>query len=98
MTARTLFQRLLANDALNFALTNRIPRAALTHFFGWFSKIEHPWVRDASIALWKAFGEVDLSEAKKTRLSSRHDAFIRELRDCARPIEPRPATRVMRGF
>lgn len=94
MTARTLFQRLLANDALNFALTNRIPRAALTRFFGWFSKVEHPWVREASIALWKAFGEVDLSEAKKTRFASLHDAFIRELHDGARPIDPRPDTLV----
>ena len=80
MTARTLFQRLLANDALNFALTNRIPRAALTRFFGWFSRIEHPWVRDLSIGLWRRFGEVDLSEARTPHFRSLHDAFIRELR------------------
>lgn len=90
MTARALFQRLLANDALNFALTNRLPRATLTRWFGRFSRIEQPWVRSASIALWKAFGDVDLSEAKKTHFSSLHDAFIRELRDGARPLDPRP--------
>ncbi len=27
----------LSRDALNFVLTNRIPRAALTRFAGWFS-------------------------------------------------------------
>lgn len=91
MTARPpLFQRLMANDALNFALTNRIPRAALTRLFGRFSKIEHPWVRDLSIGLWQRFGEVDLSDARKTQFRSLHDAFIRELRDGARPLDPRP--------
>ncbi|WP_018229212.1 archaetidylserine decarboxylase [Methyloversatilis universalis] len=91
MTARPpLFQRLMANDALNFALTNRIPRAALTRLFGRFSKVEHPWVRDLSIGLWQRFGEVDLSDARKTQFRSLHDAFIRELRDGARPLDPRP--------
>lgn len=91
MTARPpLFQRLMANDALNFALTNRIPRAALTRLFGRFSKIEHPWVRDLSIGLWQRFGEVDLSDARRTQFRSLHDAFIRELRDGARPLDPRP--------
>ena len=91
MTARpSLFQRLMANDALNFALTNRIPRATLTRLFGRFSKVEHPWVRDLSIGLWRRFGEVDLSDARKTAFRSLHDAFIRELRDGARPLDPRP--------
>ncbi len=92
MTARTLFQRLLANDALNFALTNRLPRATLTRWFGRFSRIEQPLIRDASIALWKLFGDVDLSDARKTRFASLHDAFIRELRDGARAVDPRPET------
>ena len=87
---RALFQRLMANDALNFALTNRIPRATLTRLFGRFSKVEHPWVRDLSIGLWRRFGEVDLSDARKTQFRSLHDAFIRELRDGARPLDPRP--------
>ncbi|MDY0056282.1 MAG: archaetidylserine decarboxylase [Methyloversatilis sp.] len=94
MTARNLFQRLLAHDALNFALTNRLPRATLTRWFGRFSRIEQPLLRDVSIALWKTFGEVDLSEAKKARFASLHDAFIRELRDGARPVDPRPDTLV----
>lgn len=87
---RALFQRLMANDALNFALTNRIPRVALTRLFGRFSKVEQPLIRDISIGLWRRFGEVDLSDARKTAFRSLHDAFIRELRDGARPLDPRP--------
>ncbi|MBL8477002.1 MAG: phosphatidylserine decarboxylase [Methyloversatilis sp.] len=81
-------------DALNFALTNRVPRAALTRFAGWFSRIEQPLVRDMSIALWRLFGDVDLSEAKKPRFASLHDCFVRELRAGARPVDADPLTLV----
>lgn len=81
-------------DALNFALTNRLPRAALTRFFGWFSRIEQPLVRDASIALWRLFGDVDLADAKKTRFRSLHDCFVRELREGARPLDETPGVLV----
>ena len=47
MTVRGLIARLTQQEDLNFLLTNRIPRAALTRFMGWFSKIENPLVRDA---------------------------------------------------
>jgi phosphatidylserine decarboxylase len=57
---------------------------------GWFSQIEHPIVRDLSIAVWKLFaGDLDLSEARKTRFTSLHDCFIRELTPGARPIDAR---------
>jgi len=42
MTIRGLISTLSQQEDLNFLLTNRIPRAALTRFVGWFSKIEHP--------------------------------------------------------
>ena len=54
--------RLLLQEGLNFLLTNRVPRLALTRFMGWFSKIEQPLVCRASIALWRACTEIDLSE------------------------------------
>jgi phosphatidylserine decarboxylase len=57
---------------------------------GWFSKIEQPLVRDASIAVWRLFSDLDLSEAKKTHFTSLHDCFIRELKDGARPVDPDP--------
>ena len=90
MTMRALLDRLTQQEDLNFLLTNRIPRQALTHFMGWFSKIEQPLVRDASIAVWHLFSDLDLSEAKKTHFTSMHDCFIRELRDGARPVDPDP--------
>ena len=40
MTVRGLIAAFTQQEDLNFLLTNRIPRAALTRFMGWFSKIE----------------------------------------------------------
>jgi hypothetical protein len=34
----SLLQRLLMQEDLNFLLTNRVPRIALTRFMGWFSR------------------------------------------------------------
>ena len=86
MTIRQTIKNLLNQEDLNFLLTNRLPRKCLTEFMGRFSKIEQPWVRDASIAIWKYFSDLDLSEAKKTRFTSMHDCFTRELKDGVRPI------------
>jgi len=83
-------QRLALNEDLNFLLTNRVPRAALTRFMGWFSRIRNPWVRDASMAVWRAFTDLDLSEAKKTSFDSLHDCFVRELKAGVRPLDPHP--------
>jgi phosphatidylserine decarboxylase len=90
MSIRTSIHNLLAHEDLNFLLTNRLPRQALTRLMGWFSKIELPWVRDASIAIWKFFTDLDLSEAKKTHFTSMHDCFTRELKDGARTIDQDP--------
>jgi phosphatidylserine decarboxylase len=62
----------------------------LTLFMGWFSQIEHPVVRHFSIATWKLFSDLDLSEARKTRFASLHDCFVRELKPGARPIDEAP--------
>jgi phosphatidylserine decarboxylase len=86
MTLRTAIAGIVANEDINFLLTNRIPRQLLTRFIGWFSKIEQPLVRDASIGIWKLFSDLDLSEAKKGAFTSMHDCFTRELREGARPI------------
>jgi phosphatidylserine decarboxylase len=72
---------------LNFLLTNRIPRIALTHFMGWFSQLRNPWLAKASIWIWRQFADLDLSEAKQTQFASLHECFIRELRAGARPID-----------
>jgi len=90
MTLRTRMLRMFEQEDINFLLTNRIPRRLVTLFIGWFSKIEQPLVRDASIGLWRLFSGLDLSEAKERRFRSMHDCFIRELKDGARPIDPAP--------
>ena len=91
MTIRSLIAGLTQQEDLNFLLTNRIPRAAVTRFIGWFSKIEQPLVRDFSIACWRMFSDLDLSEARKTSFKSLHDCFTRELRPGLRPYDPDPS-------
>jgi phosphatidylserine decarboxylase len=94
MTVKSLIASLTQQEDLNFLLTNRVPRAALTRFMGWFSKIENPLVRDVSIGCWKLFSDLDLSEAKKTEFRSLHDCFTRELKPGLRPVDPDPAITV----
>jgi len=81
-------------EDLNFLITNRIPRHLSTRFMGWFSRIENPVVCALSIAVWKLFADLELADAKKTSFSSLHDCFTRELRDGARPVDPRPGVLV----
>jgi len=92
MALRSVLARLTSHEDLNFLLTNRIPRQALTRFMGWFSKIEQPLVRNVSIGTWKLFSDLDLSEAKESRFESMHACFTRELREGARPIDPEIGT------
>ena len=84
----------MQQEDINFLLTNRIPRRLVTRFVGWRSRIEQPLVRDVSIAVWRLFSDLDLSEAKKTSFRSLHDCFVRELKDGARPVDPDPAVMV----
>jgi phosphatidylserine decarboxylase len=91
MTIKTLIATLTQQEDLNFLLTNRIPRAALTRFVGWFSQIEHPLIRDISIACWRLFSDLDLTEARKTHFKSLHDCFTRELKPGSRPPDPDPS-------
>jgi hypothetical protein len=51
-------------------------------------------VRDLSIGLWRLFTDLDLEEAKKTPFRSMHDCFTRDLKDGARPIDPKPTVLV----
>jgi phosphatidylserine decarboxylase len=89
-TLRRTIARVVQHEDLNFLLTNRIPRAALTRLIGWWSRIENPLVCRASIAAWKLFSDLDLSEARKQRFRSLHDCFTRELKDGARPVDMQP--------
>jgi phosphatidylserine decarboxylase len=84
-------RRVLQHEDLNFALTNRVPRQALTHLMGWFSQIRHPWLARGSIAVWRLFTDLDLSDARKQRFDSLHDCFTRELQAGARPVDADPS-------
>jgi phosphatidylserine decarboxylase len=92
--SRAMIGRVFLQEDLNFLLTNRIPRRLCTRFMGWFGKLEQPLVRDASLALWRLFADVDLREARKTKFTSLHDCFVRELRDGARPVDADPSVLV----
>lgn len=87
MTVRSAIARVFQQEDLNFLLTNRIPRHLLAKFMAWFSRIEQPLVRDLSIAVWRLFADMDLSEAKATRFTSMHDCFTRQLKNGARPVD-----------
>ena len=91
MTTRSLIDRIVQQEDVNFLLTNRIPRRWLTLFIGWLSRIENRWVCAACIALWRQFSDLDLSDAKLNRFSSLRDCFTRELKDGARPIDAHPS-------
>ena len=75
MTLRSAIARIVAQEDLNFLLTNRLPRRLATRFMGRFSKIEQPAVRAASIALWRFFADVDLSDAAHTSFRSLHEGL-----------------------
>ena len=82
-------RRLFAQEDLNFLLTNRVPRMALTRLMGRISRIRSPLFTRVAIAVWRLFTELDLSEARTQRFDSIHDCFTRELRQGARPIDTR---------
>ena len=90
MTVQGQIAKIFQEEELNFLLTNRIPRRLATQFMGWFSQIEQPLVRDASIAVWRFFSGLDLSEAEATHFRSMHECFIRRLKVGARVIDPDP--------
>lgn len=82
--------RLLLNEDLNFLLTNRIPRIAATRFMGWYSRIRSPWLTRVSVAVWRQFTALDLSEAQAQHFDSLHAVFTRALQPGARTVDLRP--------
>lgn len=80
-------RRILQQEDLNFLLTNRVPRLLVTRWMGWFSQIRNPLVCRLSIAVWRLFTDLDLSDARKKKFTSLHDCFTRELVPGARPVD-----------
>ena len=85
------FRRLGTVDSVNFLLTNRIPRVALTRGMGWYSGIRSPMLTRASLAVWRLFSDVDLSDAEPRRYRSLQEVFTRRLVPGARVVDPDPA-------
>lgn len=91
MTIRSALMKLVLQEDLNFLLTNRLPRRFATHAVGRLARVEHAAVRVPSIALWRFFSGVDMSESATTRFRSLREAFIRPLKPGARAFDPDPA-------
>ena len=91
MSLKQTLRTLLLQEDLNFLLTNRVPRKLLTHLMGWYSQIRSPALTRLSIAVWRLFTELDLSDARQQRFASLHECFTRELLPGARPFDADPA-------
>lgn len=82
--------KILHQEDINFLLTNRIPRRLATRLMGWFSKIENPLLARASIAVWRQFADLDLSDARQQSFESLHACFTRALKPGARIVDADP--------
>ena len=90
MSLRSELARIVQQEDINFLLTNRIPRRLATRLLGWFSQIENPVVARGSIAVWRLFADLDLSDARLQSFKSLHACFTRELRPGARTVDGDP--------
>jgi phosphatidylserine decarboxylase len=86
----TALRKLSQRERINFLLTNRVPRKALTRLVGWWSRIESPLLTRVSIAVWRLFTDLDLSDAESQRFTSLRACFTRQLMPGARTVDPRP--------
>jgi phosphatidylserine decarboxylase len=91
MKATAALRRLVAQEDLNFLLTNRVPRIALTRLVGRVARIDSPAFAALAIGIWKLFTDLDLAESPPRRYRSLRECFTRELRPGARPVDPDPA-------
>lgn len=88
---RALVDGLTRHHALNYRLTNWIPRRLAGRFMGWFSTIEQPLVAGLSIRAFQWFaGDLALHEARHQQFRSLRDCFTRELRPEARTVDATP--------
>jgi phosphatidylserine decarboxylase len=86
----TALRQLTQQEQVNFLLTNRIPRRALTLAMGRLSRIENRLLTKAAISAWRVFdGSLDLADAETQQFRSLHDCFTRRLKPGARSIDAR---------
>jgi phosphatidylserine decarboxylase len=87
---RAASAKTLLREDISFLLSNRIPHQLSNRLFGWFSQIKAPLLARASIAIWRLFADLDLSDARTQRFPSLHACFTRELKPGARPVDRDP--------
>ncbi len=68
--------RVLQHEPLNFALTNHVPRAALTLLMGRLSRIDSPAFTRLALAVWRLFADLDLSDAAPAALHVRRVRYV----------------------
>ncbi|TZG27529.1 archaetidylserine decarboxylase [Sphingomonas montanisoli] len=90
MTIRDSLMKFLLQEDVNFLLTNRLPRRALTTAMGRLAKVETPIVAQPMMRAWRFFSGADLSEAAEPSYKSLRDAFVRALKPGARTYDPDP--------
>lgn len=78
------------HERINFLLTNRVPRRALTRFMGWLAGIESPTLTRLLIGIWRRFAEdLQLEEAETQRFESLQACFTRRLKAGVRSVDGR---------
>jgi phosphatidylserine decarboxylase len=87
---RTASAKTLVWQDIGFLLTNPIPHRLANRLFGWFSQVESPLLARASIAIWRLFADLDLSDAQTQSFPSLHACFTRQLKPGARPVDCDP--------
>ncbi|MCQ8896129.1 archaetidylserine decarboxylase [Limnobacter humi] len=75
-------------DALNFWVTNRIPRLAASRCMGRISQIRQPFFVRLALWAWNRITPLQLHEANQTQFRSIHDCFTRALKPGQRPVDP----------
>lgn len=87
---RRRLHSVFANETLNFWITNRIPRVLLTRFIGWYSRLQSERLTRFSVAVWRLFSDLDLSESPKRSYRSLQEVFTRPLLPGRRIVHPDP--------
>ena len=92
---RSMLDAVTGHPAVNFAVTNRIPRRLLTRLVARLSRIENRAVYRLSMALWEmGAGSLHLEEAERPDFRSVHECFVRRLKPGARVIDRTPGSLV----
>lgn len=84
----SVLAKIFLQEDLNFLVTNRIPRQAVTRAIGRVARVRNRHFARAAIRVWRLFADdLRLDEAESTHFESLQECFTRRLRPGARPID-----------